>query len=329
MVGKAADADAFDARIGNSADGFEGDAATGLELEFGVVFGTHLDGAAHGGAVHVVQKDDVHAAAAGGEDGFELLQRVHFEFDEAEAAALDVGGAAGFVHGGGDPLWQVARRDAEDVVVLEEDGVVEADAVAVAAAAADGVLLERAPAGRGLAGVKEFDVGALDRLDELGGAGCDAGHAAQEVEHGALGAQHLIHRAGEDRDALAGADTVAILREEGDLAVLREDDHDLRECVDAAEDAGLFSNHDAVGPSLRRDAALGGDIAGAAAGAEFLLGGDSEQARDCIVDGEVVEEVVERECVEVLHGESLPVMGWVRWNERESESRPRYRGGTE
>lgn len=34
---------------------------------------------------------------------------------------------------------KVARRDAEDVVVLEEDGVVQTDAMAVAAAAADGV----------------------------------------------------------------------------------------------------------------------------------------------------------------------------------------------
>ena len=46
-----------------------------------------------------------------------------------------------------------------DVVVLDEDSVLQVEAVVDAAAAADGVLIERAQAGDGLAGVEDFGFG--------------------------------------------------------------------------------------------------------------------------------------------------------------------------
>ena len=60
-----------------------------------------------------------------------------------------------------------------------------------AAAGADGVLLERAQARRGLAGVEDARARALDRRDVAGGERGDPGQAAEEVERHAL--------AGEDR----------------------------------------------------------------------------------------------------------------------------------
>ena len=57
-----------------------------------------------------------------------------------------------------------AARDAH-VVVLDQDRVVETHAVVRAAAAADGVLLERAQAGRRLAGVEDRRAGAGDEVD--------------------------------------------------------------------------------------------------------------------------------------------------------------------
>ena len=61
-----------------------------------------------------------------------------------------------------------------DVVVLDEDRVVEAEAVIGAAAAADGVFLEGAKAGRRLARIADPGVRVGDAGDEAGGRRGDA-----------------------------------------------------------------------------------------------------------------------------------------------------------
>ena len=76
-----------------------------------------------------------------------------------------------------------------DVVLLDQDRVVEADAVVAPAAGGDRRLLQRPQARRRLAGVEDAGAGAGDRLDEAGGQGGDAGEVAEEVERGALGDQ--------------------------------------------------------------------------------------------------------------------------------------------
>ncbi len=80
------------------------------------------------------------------------------------------------------------------VVVLDQDRVVEPDAVVRAAAAADGVLLERAQAGRRLARVEDRRAGALDRVDVAARQRRDAAEAAEQVERSALAGEHGARR---------------------------------------------------------------------------------------------------------------------------------------
>src|SRR5262249_40438103 len=74
-----------------------------------------------------------------------------------------------------------------DVVVLDQDRVVEPEAVVEAAAAAHRVFLQCAQAGRGLARAADPRLGVGDEAHELGRRAGDAGEMADEVERGALG----------------------------------------------------------------------------------------------------------------------------------------------
>ena len=80
------------------------------------------------------------------------------------------------------------------VVVLDQDGVVQAGAVVGAAAAGHGVLVQRAQAGGRLARVQQLHAGSGH---QVGVAPCrrgDAGHPLQQVERGALPCQQRPHR---------------------------------------------------------------------------------------------------------------------------------------
>src|SRR5688500_15860058 len=84
-----------------------------------------------------------------------------------------------------------------DVVVLDEDGVIEAGAVVVAAADAHGVLLEDAMAGCGLAGVEDDCVCTLDGLSGTAAHSGYTREALEEVESGALAGENNVGRAGD------------------------------------------------------------------------------------------------------------------------------------
>ena len=73
-----------------------------------------------------------------------------------------------------------ARGD--DVIVLDQDGVEQTEAVVDAAAAAHGILLEGAQARRRLARVDDARLGAGDRGDVAGGQRGDAAEVAEKVE---------------------------------------------------------------------------------------------------------------------------------------------------
>ena len=97
-----------------------------------------------------------------------------------------------------------------DVVVLDEDGVVQAETVVRAAADADGVLVEEAQARRGLARVDELR--AVRRGDgrELVRARRDARHVLQKVQREALARQHGARRAVDGRDDRARRELHAV-----------------------------------------------------------------------------------------------------------------------
>ncbi len=75
---------------------------------------------------------------------------------------------------------------AAKVVVLDEHGVVEAEAVIETAAAAHGVFLELAQSRRGLAGFDNPRLGACDGIHQRARGRGDAGEVACEVQRHAL-----------------------------------------------------------------------------------------------------------------------------------------------
>ena len=113
------------------------------------------------------------------------------------------------------------------MVVLDEDPVVEAEAVVRATAAANGVLLERAQPGRRLPGVEDRRAGAFDRVDEAASERGDSGEAAEEVERRALAGEDCTRGACDPRDhGRASSETVALGSErlELDLRIERPED---------------------------------------------------------------------------------------------------------
>ena len=128
------------------------------------------------------------------------------------------------------------------VVVLDEDGVEQAGAMVVAAAAADGVLFQPPPAGRGFARVVDARAGAFDAADVLARERGDAGEAAEKIQQRPLAGEHVAGRTGELGDDRAGRDFVAIARARAQL------------------DRGLhFVDHNRHRPQAGDDARFAGD----------------------------------------------------------------------
>ena len=123
-----ADGDEVDAGLGDRADGVERDAAGRLELG---AAGDERDGARELGRRHVVEQDPVGA----GVERLAHLRRASRTRPRPAGRSPGRGATASAIDAG-EP----------QVVVLDQDAVVEAEAVVRAAAAADRVLLERAQA---------------------------------------------------------------------------------------------------------------------------------------------------------------------------------------
>ena len=151
--------------------------------------------AQHLGA-HVVEQDGVDA---GCQRLFELVQRIDLDLDLDHVA--DAGARARSI-----AAPDAARRG--DMVVLDQNGVVEAEAVIDAAAGAHGVFLHRAQAGHRLAHADDARLVALHRLDQRRRGRGDAAEMAEEIERDALGREHAARGTVERRDAVARRDTV-------------------------------------------------------------------------------------------------------------------------
>ena len=149
----------------------------------------HLDRLAHGGGIHVVEQHRVREPDL--DHLAQLIERVDLDLDLDQMA----GGGLGALEHGAD-----AARD-RDVVVLDQDRVVEAEAVIEAAAAAHGVFLERAQPRRGLARAADARARAGDAAHEFMRRGRDAREMAEKIERDALGRKHRAGRAGRPSSA--------------------------------------------------------------------------------------------------------------------------------
>ena len=97
------------------------------------------------------------------------------------------------------------------MVFLDQEGVVQADAVVVAAAAGHRVLLRQAQAGQGLAGVQQLHGGAFDQVGVIPAAGGHRREGLQEIQGAAFAAEQRARRAFDAEQHLVGFDALAIL----------------------------------------------------------------------------------------------------------------------
>src|ERR1035437_9479801 len=183
-VGDGAAGDEVGAHVGVVADVFESDAAGEFDLGAAGDFADPVGGFVGG---EVIQQQMGGAALQG---LVEFLAGADFDLDGESAMA---GALEGVAHAAG-------RRD---VVVLDQDGIVEAHAVVHHAPGRGGCLFESTQSGRGLAGVEDLAARALDGGGELGGGGGHAAEALQEVEGDAFAGEQGARRAADGGDDIA------------------------------------------------------------------------------------------------------------------------------
>ena len=156
------------------------------------------------------------------------------------------------------------RRDAAaggDMVLLDQEGVPQADAVVVAAATGHRVLLRQAQPGQGLAGVEQPHAGVRDQVDIVAGAGGGGREGLQQVQRRALPGEQAAGRALDLEEGLAGLEAVAVrgIPAQGDTGIQATEQ--LVDPGHAAQHAGLAGDHPGRGV-VRGGNQPGGDVAG-------------------------------------------------------------------
>ncbi len=96
------------------------------------------------------------------------------------------------------------------MVVLDQDGVIQTEAVVDPSAAADGVFFQQAKSRRGLAGIDDDGPGPLHRLDIGMGQTGDAAEPSHEVQRRPLGGQDGAGVPLGARQHLAGPHHIAV-----------------------------------------------------------------------------------------------------------------------
>ena len=147
---------------------------------------------------------------------FELFQAVDFDFDVDHVAGVGAGGFDGVCDAAGG----------HDVVVLDQDAVVEAEAVIVAAAAAHGVFLEGAQARRRFAGADDARFRALARVSRV---------SRWRLRRRRVGLGNSARRVRPVRIGRAGPSTIATMSPRATSAAVGRVDRDLDRWVEQAE----------------------------------------------------------------------------------------------
>ena len=160
--------------------------------------GHYGDRLAHRIGIEIVDQYDVGQSDV--EHFGKLIERVDLDLDLHQMADRGFGAGEHGADAAGDG----------DVVVLDQDRIVETEAVIEAAAAAHGVFLDRAQSRRGFARTDDARLGVGDLLHERRGRGGDAGHVADEIQRRALGGQNRPCIARNGHQLRAGADLIAV-----------------------------------------------------------------------------------------------------------------------
>ena len=161
-------------------------------------------------------------------------------------------------HHVGQRLFQGGAR--LQVVVLDEDAVGQVQAMVVAAAHANAVLVQKPVSRRGFAGIDDAGAGAGHGAHIMVGGGGDAAHALHEVQGGAFGPQN----------GGGGAAHAGDVRTRGQVGAVVQYKVDLKGGVDAVkhllgdgsagQDAGGLGAQDAVADDAIGYERLGGGV---------------------------------------------------------------------
>ena len=196
-----------------------------------------------------------------------LGQAVDLDLDLHQVA----GGRPGAAHSLGD------RAAGRDVVVLDQDRVIEAEAVIDPAAATHRVFLQRAQAGRGLAGIDDPRARAFHGVHIGPGQGGDARQTAHQVQRHALGAQQGASIGVDPGEPGPGADLSAVLGHRLEVGGGVELQDRQTGAGEAADNAGLAAGEHGAQARVRRHAGLRGHIARPA---QVLGQGGADRWRD-------------------------------------------------
>ena len=283
----APDDEIIDAGFRDRRGAVERDAAGGFDDE---AARHHGHGLAHGREIEIV--DQHHVGEADVEHLLELIERVDLDLDLDQMPGRRLGARQHRAD---------AARD-RDVVVLDQHRVVEAEAVIEAAAAADGVFLQRAQPGVVLRVQMMRALVWAMRAHEGRGRGGDAGEVAEEIERGALGGQDRARIAGDRHQLGPGLHRRAIACMRFDPDFRREPAKRRRDQRQAGDHAGLARDDDGAAAGVLRYGRDRGDVAGAA---EVFL----ERARHRRFDFERRDEGVG---AKKRHRHSLQTRRWLR-----------------
>ncbi len=173
-----------------------------------------------------------------------------------------------------------------DVVVLDQDSVGKIEAMILAAATADRVLVDNSQAGSGFARIENAGLRAGNRVDKFAGKGGDAAHALQKIkDHALAGKDHAsVVLDYSDRLPLVQAHAVKYFVV-GSHFVVRSDGaveggvnvKDAADAADAGENAVLFGEDGGGSALIGVDAGVAGGVAGGAVFEQGVLddGGDA------------------------------------------------------
>ena len=203
------------------------------------------------GDIHIVEQH--HVGQTGVEHLAQLLQRIDLDLDLNQMASMR---PRALQHG------DDAAGD-RDVIVLDQDRIIEPETVVEPAAAAHGIFLQRAQAGRGLAGTADPHFGAGGVADIIGGEGGDTGKPADKIQRGALAGQHGARRARNRQDLHARGDHGTVAKMSLDADVGRQFLKHRNRQRQSGDHAGLSRHQDGMGVGCFRDGGHRGDIAGA------------------------------------------------------------------
>ena len=193
-VGERPHGDQIHPRLGHLPDPFQGHVSRRLA---GDPPPDPADRRGHLRKAHVVEQDRIRA---GGQRLIQLGQILHLDLD---------------LQGVGNPLADPPDGRADpagrrDVVVLDQDPVVEGEAVVEPAAHADGVLVEDPEPGSRLPGVEDFHRQPGDPIDIAPGRCGDSRHPLEEVQGDPFGGQDRGEPAGQLREEVPRIHPLAV-----------------------------------------------------------------------------------------------------------------------